>query len=163
MDLKAIGVIHSPFFEQAGTPIQGALAPDTSAEVEVLPEYADGLEDLDGFDYIWLIYGFDRSKGYELRVRPYMDDALRGLFATRAPRRPNPIGMTLVRLVGRRANVLDIAEVDILDGTPLYDIKPYIPNVDRRPEPVRVGWLEGKMKPRQTAPADDRFSEKGSD
>jgi len=154
MTVRPIGVLHSPFTERAGTPIQGAFAPEATGTVEVFEEFAEGLDDLDGFSHLHLIYVFDRSDGYRLKVRPFRDDTPRGLFSTRAPSRPNQIGLSVVRLLGRDGNVLHVAEVDFLDATPLLDIKPYVPRFDRR-DGCRSGWLEQSQE--RTA-ADDRFA-----
>ena len=158
-ELIPIGVIHSEFDEQSGTPIQGVFAPENHGTVEIFEPYVEGLKDIDGFDYVWLVFGFDRSQGYSLTVRPYLDDTAHGLFTTRAPRRPNQIGLSLVRLLKREENVLRIAEVDILDGAPLFDIKPYIPAFDTRPEPVRCGWAQDKFRSDDRPKADGRFAE----
>jgi tRNA-Thr(GGU) m(6)t(6)A37 methyltransferase TsaA len=154
MELKPIGIIHTPFKQPSGTPIQPAFAKGAEGVVEVRPEYAPGLKDLDGFERIWLIFYFDRSAGYRLIVTPYMDTSPRGLFATRAPARPNPIGMSSVKLQRVEANKLFVADVDMLDGTPLLDIKPYSPKFDCF-EVTRTGWLANT--PQDGRKADDRF------
>ena len=141
MNLSQIGVIHSPHQEAAGTPVQSALAVGMGGTVEVFPEYAAGLRDLDGFDRIWLVYWFDRAKPAELVVTPYLDKTPRWLFATRAPCRPNPIGLSSVRLLGISGNILRVDGLDILDNTPLLDIKPYIPAFDAF-EAKLIGWYE---------------------
>lgn len=151
--VEPIGIIRSPFLEAAGTPIQSAVAGSAEGTVEVFDRYAEGLRDLDGFERVWLLYWFDRAAPARLRVTPYMDDAERGLFATRAPCRPNPIGMSPVRLLGVEGRILRVADLDVLDGTPLLDIKPYAPRFDHFPV-ERVGWLAGAGGRRV---ADDRF------
>ena len=156
MEVKSIGIIHSPFREAAGTPIQPRAAEGTDGTVEVFDEFTAGLKDLDGFERIWLVYWFDRAR-FEtsgLIVTPYLDDTPRGLFATRAPARPNPIGLSAVRLLGVRGNLLNIRDVDILEGTPLLDIKPYVSQFDCF-EVARSGWLKGATL--GTAKADNRF------
>ena len=153
--LTTIGVIRSPFQEPAGTPIQPSFAEGTEGIVEVFPEYADGLQDLDGFERIWLLYWFDRAPSPRLRVVPFRDEVQRGLFATRMPCRPNPIGLSCVQLLGIKHNVLTIGGVDILDGTPLLDIKPYVTEYDTFPQ-SRAGWLENCGNGRTVA--DDRFA-----
>lgn len=140
--MRPIGVLHSPFTEPAGTPIQGVYAPESVGTAEVFAEFAEGLADIEGFSHLYLIYLFDRSPGYALTVMPSRDSTPRGVFATRAPRRPNPLGLSIVRLVAREGNLLRLAEVDFLDGTPLLDIKPYVPAFDCRAD-CRSGWLEG--------------------
>ncbi|MBA7713565.1 tRNA (adenine(37)-N6)-methyltransferase [subsurface metagenome] len=153
---KPIGIIHSPFKQPRGTPIQPAGARDIEGTVEIAPEYVDGLKDIEGFSHIILIYHFHLSKGYSLAVKPYMDDQSRGLFATRAPSRPNPIGISMVRLVRVDGNILLIRDVDIVDGTPLLDIKPYVPKFDT-PEVEKTGWLEETVNKLSRAKDDGRF------
>jgi tRNA-Thr(GGU) m(6)t(6)A37 methyltransferase TsaA len=155
MNLVPIGVIHSPHQRADRTPIQAALARGVRGTVEVFPEYAGGLRDLDGFERIWLVYWFDRAKPAELVVTPYLDTTPRGLFATRAPCRPNPIGLSAVRLLGIVGSVLQVEGLDILDNTPLLDIKPYIPAFDAF-EAKRIGWY-GNAKGGSVA-ADGRFA-----
>ncbi len=152
---RPIGVLRSPYHEPAGTPIQGAFAPEAEGRAEVFDEFAEGLDDIGGFSRLFLIYAFDRSEGFRLKVKPFRDDTQRGVFATRAPKRPNAIGLSIVRLIAREGNVLRLAEVDFLDGTPLLDIKPYVPRFDCR-EDARSGWLEDS---RDRTIADERFVE----
>ncbi len=153
MNLVAIGLVHTPHKQAAGTPVQAALAEGVAGTVEVFPEFAAGLRDLDGFERVWLVYWFDRASPAKLVVKPYLDTRERGLFATRAPSRPNPIGVSAVRLVRIEGNVLHVEGVDVLDGTPLLDIKPYVPKFDAF-EAERVGWLGG-VETRRVA--DGRF------
>ncbi len=136
--LKPVGVIHTPFTDKGQTPIQAARS-QAVGHVEVYPEFAVGLQDLEGFSHIFLVYIFHQAEGYGLQVKPFLDDQAHGLFATRYPCRPNPIGLSVVSLVARRYNVLEIAGVDMLEGTPLLDIKPYVPEFDGRVD-VRMGW-----------------------
>jgi len=157
-DFSPIGIIHSPYAEPVGIPIQGVFAGDATGTVEVFPEFNAGLADLDGFSHIILLYGFHLSKGYTLTCKPFLDIQARGVFATRAPRRPNPIGMSIVRLLSVEGCVLRIGDVDIVDGTPLLDIKPYIPDFDERTG-VRTGWYESARNKQQTV-ADTRFMHK---
>jgi tRNA-Thr(GGU) m(6)t(6)A37 methyltransferase TsaA len=151
-----IGVIHSPHRDIKGMPIQPSGAKGIGGTVEVKKKYAAGLKDLDGFKYIMLIYHFHRSKGYSLEVKPFLDDSLRGVFSTRAPKRPNAIGMSIVRLVRVENNTLHVEDVDILDGTPLLDIKPYVPDFDVR-KTKSIGWLSRKAVRAATKKADGRF------
>lgn len=153
---KPIGVIHSPFKEPRGTPIQPSSAKGSEGRVEIFPEYAEGLGDVEGFSHIILIYHFHLSKGVSLRVTPYLDDELRGVFATRAPNRPNPIGMSVVRLEKAEGRVLRVRDLDIVDGTPLLDIKPYVPEFDTR-ETERIGWLEKTVAKLRETKDDGRF------
>lgn len=142
--MKPIGVIHSPFTEKSLTPIQPTRS-QAIGRVEVFSEFAGGMQDLEGFSHIILLYAFHCSSGYSLQVKPFLDDQLRGLFATRHPCRPNPIGLSVVRLLARRENILDIEGVDMLDGTPLLDIKPYVPDFDVRTD-VKTGWYAQRSK-----------------
>ena len=155
---KPIGVIRTPFPEPKGTPIQPAAARGAKGEVIVFPEYAEGLADLGGFSHVVLIYHFHRSGPPRLKVRPFMDDHERGVFATQAPARPNPIGLSVVRLLGIEGNVLHVADVDIVDGTPLLDIKPYVPQFDAPPE-ARIGWLGKRIGKLPEARDDGRFTD----
>ncbi len=142
--MHPIGIIHSPFTEKDKTPIQASRS-QAIGQVEFYPEFADGLEDIDGLSHIHLLYIFHQSAGYSLKVKPFLDDQEHGLFSTRYPRRPNPIGMSTVRLLFRQSNVLTVEGVDVLDGTPLLDIKPYVPDFDLRTD-VRTGWYETRSK-----------------
>jgi tRNA-Thr(GGU) m(6)t(6)A37 methyltransferase TsaA len=153
---KPIGVIHSPFKDPRGTPIQPAGSEGVNGKVEVFPEYADGLKDIEGFSHIILIYHFHLSKGTLLIAKPYMDNEARGVFAMRGPSRPNPIGISIVRLVGIEGNILHIQDVDIVDGTPLLDIKPYVPEFDTR-QAKRIGWLGKNVHKLRTAKDNGRF------
>ena len=155
--LRPIGVIRSPYADPVGMPIQPGGARGVRGEVEVFPEFRDGLADLEGFSRVILIYLFHRSEGYSLRVVPFLDDSERGVFATRAPRRPNPIGLSVVRLVGVEGCRLLIEDVDILDGTPLLDIKPYVPSIDAFPD-ERDGWFGECRGDLRKARADRRFA-----
>ena len=136
-----IGVIRSEHIAAANTPIQPAYAKGCLGRAEVLPEFASGLRDLDGFSHIYLIYVFDRAEAGRLLVRPFLDDQMRGVFATRAPSRPNPIGLSVVELLAVEGNTLLVDGVDVLDGTPLLDIKPYSARFDRV-ENTRNGWQD---------------------
>lgn len=154
--LTTIGIIHSPFTEPGNMPIQPAGAENVRGRVEVFEAFQSGIQDLDGFSHVILLYWFHQSRGYKLKVMPFMDSVLRGLFATRAPRRPNPIGLSVVRLDRIENGVLHIRDVDILDSTPLLDIKPYVPQFDARGE-IRTGWLEKRGKNVVRQRSDDRF------
>ncbi|MEA2053994.1 MAG: tRNA (N6-threonylcarbamoyladenosine(37)-N6)-methyltransferase TrmO [Candidatus Thermoplasmatota archaeon] len=156
---RPIGIIHTPFKKPKGIPIQPAVAKGIEGQVEVFPEYAEGLEDIEGFSHIFLVYPFHLSKGYHLKVKPYMDDEERGIFATRAPSRPNPIGLSVVRLIRIEGNILYIQDVDIVDGTPLIDIKPYVPEFDAR-KVKKIGWLEKNIHKLPTSKDDGRFINK---
>jgi tRNA-Thr(GGU) m(6)t(6)A37 methyltransferase TsaA len=138
---QAIGIIHSPFADPGLTPIQSQGAKGTTGKVELFEKHAEGLDDLDGFSHIILIYQFHLSKGFSLKVIPYLDKQERGVFATRAPRRPNAIGISVVQLEYIDGNILYIKDLDIVNGTPLLDIKPYVPQFEQGGN-VRIGWLE---------------------
>jgi tRNA-Thr(GGU) m(6)t(6)A37 methyltransferase TsaA len=140
-----IGVIHSPFSRKDDTPVQGAFASDAEGTVVVYESYAEGLKDVESFSHLILLYLFDRAGEVRL-VRPtFLDDEAHGVFASRHPCRPNGIGLTVVRLLGRSGNRLQVAGLDVLDQTPLLDIKPYVPRFDCRPE-ASEGWLAGKRE-----------------
>jgi len=142
--MHPIGIIHSPFTERGQTPIQASRS-QAIGKVVLDPEFLEGLQDLEGFSHIFLLYAFHCSSGYSLRVKPFLDHTERGLFATRYPCRPNPIGLSVVRLLSREENILTIEGVDVFDNTPLLDIKPYVPDFDMRTD-VRVGWYETRSK-----------------
>ncbi len=155
--VRPIGLVRSPFTSQAGVPVQPALAgPEDAGTIEIYEQFAEGLDGLDGFERIWVVSWFHRTGPVRLRVTPYLDQRQRGLFATRAPSRPNPIGISAVRLLRRAGRVLHVAELDLLDGTPVLDLKPYSPTFDVFPA-SRQGWLEERS--RQTGRADGRFDQ----
>jgi tRNA (adenine37-N6)-methyltransferase len=151
-----IGIIHTPFKRAKGTPIQPGGARGIRGSVEILPEFVSGLSDLEGFAYIILIYHFHLSRGYSLHVKPFLDDRIRGVFATRAPKRPNALGISVVRLIRIKENILHVSDVDIIDGTPLLDIKPYVPKFDNR-RAKRIGWLSETVQKVKNTRADERF------
>lgn len=141
INLHPIGVIHTPHTAAERTPIQPNFAAGIPGTAEIEPAYKAGLADLDGFSHIWLIYWFDRVGPTRLTVTPFLEDTPHGVFATRAPCRPNALGLSLVRLVRQEGCTLHLEDVDILDGTPLLDIKPYVDRFDLRTN-VRCGWLD---------------------
>ena len=156
IEFQQIGVIHTPYMKLEGMPIQPAGALGIKGTVEVFEEFQSGLEDLDGFSHIILLYYFHQSKNYKLRVVPFLDSTPKGLFSTRAPNRPNNIGISIVKLERIEERILYIQNIDILNGTPLLDIKPYVPDFDVQND-VRSGWLEkakGKVSDKYS---DDRF------
>jgi tRNA-Thr(GGU) m(6)t(6)A37 methyltransferase TsaA len=157
MEFKPIGIIHTPHKQPKGTPIQPIGAKDIEGIIELYSKYVDGIKDLEGFSHIILLYHFHKSKQYSLKVRPYMDTMQRGLFSTRYPGRPNPIGLSVVRLQRICQNRLYILDVDILDGTPLLDIKPFIPEIDNR-EKAKIGWLEKKVNIMPKTKSDGRIN-----
>jgi tRNA-Thr(GGU) m(6)t(6)A37 methyltransferase TsaA len=155
-----IGIVRSPFANHEGMPIQTVAAQGVSGHIELDPAYEDALADLDGFTHLHLITYLHRVGGVSLRVTPYLDTVRRGVFATRSPKRPNPIGLSLVRLVRIEGAVIHIEELDLLDGTPLLDIKPYVPPFDERAD-ARYGWLEQRAHNVHGVRADARFAEPG--
>ncbi len=156
IEMNPIGIIHTPFRQLEGMPIQPAGAAEVKGTVEVFEKFRAGLKDLDGFSHIILLYIFHRSQGFELEVVPYMDTQPRGLFATRAPKRPNPIGLSTVQLDRIENGRLHVRNTDIVDGTPLLDIKPYVPEFDNYAR-IRAGWLEHVRKTVDDRKSDDRF------
>jgi tRNA (adenine37-N6)-methyltransferase len=151
-----IGVIHSPFTTLAGMPIQTVAATGVAATVELDPSYAAGLTDIDGFSYLLLITHLHLMQGFALELTPFMDTQPHGVFATRSPRRPNPIGLSIVRLVRVEGATLHIEEVDLVDGTPVLDIKPYVPQLDDR-NAERTGWFAENVHKVHQVRADDRI------
>lgn len=151
-----IGIIHSPFTDLAGMPIQPTGAASAPGTVELLPEFAAGLKDLGGFSHLILLYHLHQVQRVSLTVTPFLGSEPHGIFATRAPTRPNPIGLSIVRLLKVDRNTLSIEALDILDGTPLLDIKPYVPEFDEHPE-ARTGWLESVKGNVRTAKSGQRF------
>jgi len=152
--VKPIGVIHTPFTEAKNAPIQPAFAKGAAGTVEVFEPFVAALKDLDGFERIWLIFYCDRATEWKPLCTPYLDSVERGLFATRSPARPNPIGISSVKLEKMEGNTLYVSDVDMLDGTPLLDIKPYSSKFDTFPT-QRNGWMDtvDTSKPK----ADNRF------
>ncbi len=153
-----IGIVHSPYTETAGMPIKPTGADGVRGTIVVCPELSPGLKDLQDFSHIILIYAFHRSCGYSLQVTPFLDTVKHGVFATRAPKRPNAIGLSIVRLIEIHENILTIENVDLLDGTPLLDIKPYVPAFDAFFS-AKAGWLDQNSKNVGSARSDKRFSE----
>ena len=153
---EPIGVIQSPFAGIKNVPIQPPAAEGVRGTVTVFDEFAAGLKDLEGFSHIFLLYHFHRVAQSRLTVVPFLDSAPRGVFSTRAPTRPNPIGLSIVRLLAIEGNVLQVENVDIVDGTPLLDIKPYVPAFDHQAG-ERVGWLAAAREDVRQKKADDRF------
>ncbi|MFC1911081.1 tRNA (N6-threonylcarbamoyladenosine(37)-N6)-methyltransferase TrmO [Chloroflexota bacterium] len=143
LELKPIGIIHSPYKNRGNVPYQGYKTDDIS-QIEVFKEFEEGLQDIEGFSHIIIIYWFHESQGYHLLVKTPWDDIPHGLFTTRSPHRPCPLALTVVKLVAREKNILKVKGLDAIDGTPLLDIKPYIPSIDERLV-VKPGWLEGKL------------------
>jgi tRNA (adenine37-N6)-methyltransferase len=147
-----IGVIHSEFQRQEGTPVQSVFAGHAAGHLELEPAYEPALKDLEGFERIWVLYHFDRAVRYQPLVMPYLDDTQHGLFATRSPPRPNAIGLSTLRVLSIEGSRVNVEGMDILDGTPLLDIKPYVPEFDAF-APSRAGWFDRVTKTNHTADA----------
>lgn len=143
MKVEPIGIIHTPFKSKKEAPMQNYKS-KAIGRVEVYKKYEKGLKDIEGFSHLILIYRFHKSRGFKLLVKPFLDNKLRGLFATRYPRRPNQLGITVVRLLKREKNILIIKGIEVLDKSPLLDIKPYVPEFTTKSK-VKVGWLKGKL------------------
>ncbi len=160
MELIPIGVVHSPYKQATGTPVQPATAGhETKGRIEVFEPYVEGLKDIDGFERIWLLFWCHLASKYKLITSTYLDpETPHGVFSCRAPSRPNPIGMSCVRLLKVEGNILEVAEFDLLDGTPMLDIKPYSPHFDHF-EVQKSGWLDEVWSQEESsrAVADDRF------
>lgn len=154
---RPIGVIHSPFEKPSGTPIQGVFMPEAEGVVEVFAEFAEGLRDIELFSHVYLLYAFHRAARVSLTVVPFLDKQQHGVFATRAPCRPNALGLSIVRVVSRDGCRIRVAELDVLDGTPLLDIKPYIPQFDHRAN-AASGWVTTEGNERIAREADGRFT-----
>jgi len=153
---RPIGVIHSPFADIREMPIQPTGKSSASGTAELLPEFVEGLRDLDGFTHVILIYHLHKVSSTQLTVRPFLSSETHGVFATRAPTRPNPIGISIVRLLSIEKNVLHLGNLDVLDGSPLLDVKPYVPEFDT-PTDARAGWLEHAQTRAKTTKSDGRF------
>ena len=143
LKLKPIGIIHSSYKNTGAAPYQGYKSEEIS-QIEVFEEFEEGLNDIEGFSHIIVIFWFHKSQGYHLLVKTPWDDVLHGLFATRSPNRPCPLGLTVAELVARQNNILEVKGLDAIDGTPLLDIKPYVPSIDEGSF-FKTGWLEGKL------------------
>lgn len=156
LDCEPIGVIHTPFDSPEGMPIQPT-GTEAEGTVELDGAYAEGLSDLEGFSHCLLVYHLHRTEGdVSMKVEPFLEDAERGLFATRAPNRPNPIGVSVVEVIDVDAPEVHVGRIDVLDGTPVLDIKPFVPEFDS-PEAPRTGWLASVAEDADTTEADDRF------
>ena len=156
VSFSPIGIIHTPYTDISGMPIQPSGARGVRGTVGIFSEYAEGLRDIEGFSRLFLIYAFHRCPSYQLTVIPFLDTTSRGVFATRAPRRPNAIGLSVVRLIEVNGMTLTVEDVDILDGTPLLDLKPYVPAFDSYPD-ASSGWLERSVHGAESVRSDERF------
>ncbi|MBN1301025.1 MAG: tRNA (N6-threonylcarbamoyladenosine(37)-N6)-methyltransferase TrmO [Melioribacteraceae bacterium] len=156
IEFRKIGVIRSPHKTPEGIPIQPVGAEGVKAEIELLEEYQEGLKDLENFSHLIVIYHFHKSQGFDLIVKPYLQEESHGVFATRAPKRPNPIGLSVLKLNKIVNNVLYVENVDILDGTPVLDIKPYVSRFDFV-QKEKIGWLENEIHESREKKSDGRF------
>ena len=146
---EPIGIIHSPFKTPEEAPIQPSRSDGAVGRVELFPEFEEGLADVEGFSHIILLYHFHLVTGFSLKVRPYLDDRLHGVFATRSPRRPNGVGLSTVRLIKIDGLILHIQDIDVVDGTPLLDIKPFVPEFQSSDD-IKIGWLTDKLRRNST-------------
>ena len=151
-----IGYIYTPFEEISGMPIQPASAKGIKGKIELVPEFINGIQDLDGFSHLILLYHFHLSENFELLVTPFLDTHVHGVFATRAPKRPNSIGLSVVKLTKIEENILYIEDIDVINKTPLIDIKPYIPDFDA-PEQIKTGWYRKEKTDISKVRSDKRF------
>jgi tRNA-Thr(GGU) m(6)t(6)A37 methyltransferase TsaA len=144
---KAIGTVHSPFKKlediQSNKYANSQGFDSVEGELEIFKEYEDGLKDTEGFSHLIILFTFHQSEGFKLHTKPLLDEKLRGIFSTRSSHRPNPIGLTIVKVIRRQGNTLKVAGVDMIEGTPILDIKPYTPRDQK--SPIKYGWLEEKM------------------
>ena len=151
-----VGIVHSPHKELAGMPVQPPAASSFTGEIEIFPEFAEGLLDIEGFSRLMVFYHLHKSSGPLLSAVPFLDTKPHGVFASRIPRRPNALGFSVVRLISRKGCILEIGDVDILDGTPVLDIKPYVPEFDAYPH-ESSGWFAGKLSGISEKRSDERF------
>ncbi|MBI9070896.1 MAG: tRNA (N6-threonylcarbamoyladenosine(37)-N6)-methyltransferase TrmO [Melioribacteraceae bacterium] len=156
INFRQIGTIYTPFNSLENMPIQPAAADGVKGTVEVFPEFTEGLSDLEGFSHIYLIFHLHLSTDYRLKVKPFLDDELRGVFSTRAPKRPNPIGISVVKLISVKNNILEVENLDIFNGTPLLDIKPAIPDMYNL-ENCKIGWIEKSKNTIKEKKSDGRY------
>jgi tRNA-Thr(GGU) m(6)t(6)A37 methyltransferase TsaA len=156
---KPIGIIHSPFKELKGVPIQPFGANGIKGDIEINKKYIDGLKDLNGFSHIILIYHFHLSEGFSMNVVPFLDTSQHGVFATRAPKRPNALGISVVKLVSIEGNIINVENIDIVEGTPLLDIKPFVTKFDNV-EDEKNGWLAAFAQNSKEMRSDERFNSK---
>ncbi|MEZ7196299.1 tRNA (N6-threonylcarbamoyladenosine(37)-N6)-methyltransferase TrmO [Pseudodesulfovibrio karagichevae] len=154
---RPIGFFHTPHKTTTGMPIQPSGAQGVKGTINILPEFREGIRDIEGFSHLIILYHLHEICGQELTVIPFLDQTPHGIFATRSPKRPNPLGLSVMALCGVSDEGIILNNVDVLDGTPVLDIKPYVPDFDVWPAD-RVGWFEGKSGNATTKRSDDRFS-----
>lgn len=155
-DFTPIGILYSPYLQATGTPIQAAAA-NAEGTIVLQQQFLPALQGMEGFSHLILLSFFDRAQPANMQVKPFLDDVKRGVFATRAPSRPNPIGFSVVRLLAIDHNLVRIAQIDLLNGTPILDIKPFIPQFDCPQGQIRIGWLEKHIEKLSGTFDDGRF------
>jgi tRNA (adenine37-N6)-methyltransferase len=158
IEFTPIGIIHTPFETPENMPIQPASGKNIEGWIEIFEEYTEGLSDLEGFSHIYLLFHLHKSRNFKLKVIPFLDTVERGIFSTRSPARPNPLGLSVVEILSIKKNIIRIKGIDMLNGTPLIDIKPFVPDFEQY-ENIRKGWFEGKLKNISGKLSDDRFKE----
>ncbi len=151
-----VGIIHTPFKTVENMPIQPSAAKDIGGTIEIFPEYTEGLADLEGFSHIYIIFHLHKVNSFRLKVIPFLDTVEHGVFATRSPARPNPLGLSVAEIVSVKNNIIEIRGVDMLDGSPVLDIKPFVPEFENYTG-IRRGWFEGKTKNASKTLSDERF------
>jgi tRNA-Thr(GGU) m(6)t(6)A37 methyltransferase TsaA len=156
IEFSPIGIIHTPFKTVENIPIQPAAAQDSEGWIELFNDYKEGLSDLNGFSHIYVIFHLHKCQNFKLKVIPFLDTVERGIFSTRSPARPNPVGLSIVEIVSVSENIIRIKGIDMLDGSPLIDIKPYVPDFEISGK-VKKGWFEGKEKIIPGKLSDGRF------
>ena len=156
---KPIGIIHTLFNSLEEMPIQPGSDTSGRGTIEIFPEFTAGLKDLEGFSHIYILYHLHKARQVKMQVTPFLDDGEpRGIFATRAPSRPNPIGLSLVEVIGIEGSLVHVNRVDTLNGTPLLDIKPYVPQFEPTSNSIRIGWLEDVKDQIRSRQSDSRFT-----
>lgn len=156
IEFSPIGVVHSPFMTIEGMPLQPNSEHAKQGSIEIFLEFAEGLKDIEGFSHLILLYNFHKSKNFHLHVQPFLDSDFRGVFATRAPSRPNQIGLSVVEIEKVEGNIIYLKNIDVLNGTPLLDIKPFIPEFDA-PVCIKKGWLGSMLSSHCKTKTDNRF------
>lgn len=158
IELEFLGIIKTPFEELEGMPIQPVGAKGVKGQLILKDEFKEGLKDLEGFSHIEVLYLLHKVKGHSLEVKPFLDDKTHGVFATRSPKRPNRIGASVIKVTGVEDNIVHVENVDMLNGTPILDIKPFVPHLyDGTVDELKIGWFEDKHQDASTKKADDRF------
>ena len=156
IELTPIGIIHTPFKTVEKMPIQPSAALEVPGTIEIFPEYSEGLADLEGFSHIYVLFYLHRVRAHKLKVIPFLDTVERGIFSTRSPARPNPMGLSVAKVISVEKNMIEIRGVDMLDSSPVIDIKPFVPEFEERSD-VRTGWFEGKAGNAHRTLSDERF------